>query len=81
MRLPKDFDIKPRSTTVENLHGNSFVERIHQVVQDMIKTKELDKLIFDYIYPWSKVLSLVAWAVRALYHSTLQSYASIDSVW
>ena len=54
MRLLKVFDIKPRPTTVENPQGNSPVERIHQVIHDMIKTKELDKLIFDYIDPWAK---------------------------
>ena len=32
MRLLKDFDIKPRPTTVENLQGNSPIERIHQVI-------------------------------------------------
>ena len=37
--LLKDFDIKPIPTTVENPQGNSPVERIHQVVQDMIKNK------------------------------------------
>ena len=54
MRLLKDFDIKPKPITVENPQGNSPVERIHQVVQDMIKTKDLDKLIFDYINPGAK---------------------------
>ena len=39
----------------------------------MIKTKELDKLVFDYIDPWGEVLSSVAWAIRASYHSTLQA--------
>ena len=63
MRLLKDFNIKPKPTTVENPQGNSPVERIHQVVHDMIKTKELDKLVFDYIDPWGKVLSSVAWAI------------------
>ena len=63
MTLLKDFDIKPKLTTVENLQGNSPVERIHQVVNDMIKTKELDKLVFKYIDPWGEVLSLIAWAI------------------
>ena len=76
MTLLKDFDIKPKPTTVENPQGNSPVERIHQVVQDMIKTKELDTFIFDYIDPWAEVLSSVAWAIRASYHSTLQSTPS-----
>ena len=73
IRLLKDFDIKPRPTTVENPQGNSPVERIHQVIHDMIKTKELDKLVFDYIDPWGEILSSVAWAIRASYHATLQA--------
>jgi hypothetical protein len=73
MTLLKDFDIEPRPTTVENPQGNSPVERIHQVIQNMIKTKELDKLVFDYIDPWTEILGSVAWTIRALYHSTLQS--------
>ena len=39
----------------------------------MIKTKELDKLVFNYIDPWGEILSLVAWAIWASYHSTLQA--------
>ena len=73
MMLLKDFDIKPKSTTVENPQGNSPIERIHQVIHDLIKTTELDKRIFDYIDPWGKVLSSVAWAIQASYHSTLQA--------
>ena len=73
MTLLKDFDIKPKATTVENPQGNSPVERIHQVVQNMIKTKELDKFVFDYIDPWGEILSSVAWAIRASYHTTLMS--------
>ena len=71
--LLKDFDIKPTPTTVENPQGNSPVERVHQVVQNMIKTKELDKFIFDFIDAWGEILSSVAWARRASYHSTLQA--------
>ena len=39
----------------------------------VLKFKELGKLIFDYINPWGKVLSSVAWAIQASYHSTLQA--------
>ena len=58
---------------MENSQGNSSVERIHQVVQNMIETKELDKFIFDYINPWAEVLSSVAWIIRASYHSILMT--------
>ena len=71
--LLKDFDIKPKPTTVENPQGNAPVERIHQVVHNMVKTKELDKFIFDYIDPWGEILSSIGWAIRASYHSTLQA--------
>lgn len=71
--LLKDFDIKPIPTTAINPQGNSPVERIHQVVHNMIKTKELDTFIFDYIQPWGEILSLVRWAINALYYSTLQA--------
>ena len=71
--LLKDFDIKPKVTTVENPQGNSPVERIHQVVHNMIKTHELDDYVFDYIDPWGEILSSVVWAIRASYHSTLQA--------
>ena len=73
MTLLKDFDIKPRPTTAENPQGNSPVERVHQVVQNMIRTKELDSYEFDYIDPWGEILSSVGWAIRASYHSTLQA--------
>jgi hypothetical protein len=73
MTLLKDFDIKPRPTTAENPQGNSPVERIHQVVQNMIKTKELESYEFDFIDPWGEILSSVGWAIRASYHSTLQA--------
>lgn len=70
--LLKDFDIKPIPTTAENPQGNSPVERIHHVVHNMIKTKELDTFIFDYIQPWGEILSSVRWAINASYHSILQ---------
>ena len=71
--LLKDFDIKPRPTKAENLQGNSPVERIYQVVQNMIKTKQLESYKFDHIDPWGEILSSVGWAIRALYHSTFAS--------
>ena len=69
--LLKDFDIKPKCTTVENPQANAPVERVHQVIQNMIRTKDLANRIFDYIDPWDEILSSIAWAIRASYHSTL----------
>ena len=38
-----DFDIKPVFTPVKNPQANSPVERAHQVILNMIVTKDLDK--------------------------------------
>jgi hypothetical protein len=36
---------------------NALVEQVHQVIHDMICTKDLRNPVFDYIDPWGKILS------------------------
>ena len=71
--LLKDFDVKATLTTVENPQANSPVERIHQVIQSMLAVKDLESQTFDFVDPWGEILSSVAWAIRASYHSTLKA--------
>ena len=71
--LLKDFDVKPVCTTVKNPQANAPVERVHQVIHNMMITKDLSERVMDYIDPWGEILSSVAWAIRASYHSTLQA--------
>jgi len=68
--LLKDFDVKPVLTSIKNPQSNAPVERVHQVIHNMIVTKDLDGRTFDYIDPWGEILSSIAWAVRASHHST-----------
>ena len=68
-----DFDIVPQCTTVENPQANAPVERVHQVIHNMLVTKELDKHLFDYINPWGEFLSSIAWAIRTSYNSSTQA--------
>lgn len=71
--LLKDFDIKATLTTVENPQANAPVERVHQVIQHMLATKDLENMEYDFIDPWGEILSSVAWAIRASYHSILKA--------
>lgn len=71
--LLNDFDVKATLTTVENPQANSLVERIHQVIQSMLTTKDLESQTFDFIDPWGEILSSVAWGIRASYHSILKA--------
>jgi hypothetical protein len=56
---------------VENPQVNAPVEQIHQVIHNMICTKNLSNGVFDCIDPWGEILSSIARAIRASYHSAL----------
>jgi hypothetical protein len=71
--LIKDFDIKPVCTTVENPWANAPIECVHQVIHNILVTKQVEKLTFDYIDPWGRILNSIIWAIRASYHSTTQA--------
>ena len=58
--LLKDFNIKPVLTSVKKPQANAPVERVHQVILNMLVTKDLDKKVFDYIYPWGETIAYIA---------------------
>jgi len=53
--------------------ANGIIERIHQVINDMLRTFELEEQQLDPQEPWSRILSAVAFAVRGTYHTTLEA--------
>ena len=67
----KDFNVKPVLNTIKNPQANTPVERLHQVVLNILVTKDLDNKVFDHIDPWGENLATIAWAVRDSYHRTL----------
>jgi hypothetical protein len=69
--LLQDFAIKPTCTTIKNPQSNAPVERIHQVVGQMMAAQDLKTRIFDFVNPWGPILTSIAWAIRAAHHSTL----------
>ena len=73
MPLLKDFQIKPKATSVKNPQANAPVERIHQVLGNMLRTKDLLNHVFDYVDPWTSILASIAWAIRCSYHCTFKA--------
>ena len=69
----KDFDIKPVLTTVKNTYANALLERVHQVILNMIATKYLDNKVFDHMNLWDETLSSKAWRIRDSYHRTIMA--------
>ena len=57
--------------SVKNPQANYPVEILHQVILNMLVTKDIDKKVFAYIYIWGETLAYIAWAIRASYHRTI----------
>ena len=81
----KYFDIKPVLSLVKKPQANAPVERVHQVIVNMIVTKDLDNKVFDYIDPWGETIASIAWLMRASYNCTIlstpgQSVFGVDMV-
>ena len=72
-KIIKQFGIKYRPTTVKNPQANGIVERVHGVINDMLRTNDLENHTFDPVDPWGELLANIAWALRSLTHSTLNA--------
>ena len=48
------------------------MERIHQVIANMVRTFELEINYLDEEDPWKGILSATAFAVRSTYHTTIK---------
>ncbi len=70
--LSNDYGIKKKPITVRNPQANAIVERIHQVIANMIRTFQLEEQYLDEDDPWKGILSATAFAVRSTYHTTLK---------
>ena len=64
-------DRKP--TTSHNPQSNGIIERVHSVLNDMLRTFELEEMELNEKDPWSEFLSSCAFAIRSTYHTTLEA--------
>ena len=70
--IKEDYGITTKPITVRNPQANAIVERIHQVIANMIPTFELEDNYLDENDPWKGILSATAFAIHLKYHTTLQ---------
>ena len=71
--IKEDYGAIPKPITVRNPQANAIVERVHQVIGNIIRTFELEKNYLDEKDPWKGILSATAFAVRSTFHTTLQN--------
>ena len=75
--IVKEYGIKKRGISPRNPQANSILERIHQVIGNMIKTfKIYDREDLIEQDPWSGILAAIMFGVRATYHTTLEATPS-----
>ena len=71
--IKEDYGVTARPITVRNPQANAIVERVHQVIGNIIRTFELENNYLDEINPWKGILSATAFAVRSTFHTTLRN--------
>ena len=71
--IKDDYGVKAKPITVRNPQANAIVERVHQVIGNIIRTFELESNYLDDDNPWKGILSATAFAVRSTFHTTLQN--------
>ena len=67
----KDFDIKPVLTITKDPQAKYPLERVHQVMLNILVEKYLSNKVFNCIYPWGEPLAYIAWSIRASYHRNI----------
>jgi hypothetical protein len=61
--IKNDYGIKEKPITVRNPQANAIVERVHQVIWNIIQTFELESNYLDEDDPWKGILSATAFVV------------------
>ena len=67
----EDYGVKRKPITTRNPQANAILERIHQTIGNMIRTVQVQNSTDKD--PWAGVLSAIAFATRATYHTTLRA--------
>ena len=72
--LRDDYGIERKLITTRNPQANAIIERIHQVVGNMIRTRDVrSKHDLDEDFGWTGILSAVRRAINSLVHTTTRA--------
>jgi hypothetical protein len=74
--LCESYGIKHKPTKIKNPQANGILERVHQVLGQMLRTAKLD--MADSVTPndVDVFLDNVAWAIRSTYHTVLNNLSA-----
>jgi transposase InsO family protein len=69
----ENYGIKAKPTTSHNPQANAIIERVHKMVNNMLRSFDLEQENLEEDNPFEYVLQSTAWARRSTYHTTLQA--------
>ena len=71
--VKKDYGIKTKFITTRNPQANAIIERVHQVIANLVRTFNLEEECMDEDDPWAGILTSAAFAIRSTFHTTLKA--------
>ncbi len=71
--LCDSYGIKCKPTTVRNPQANAILERVHQVIGQMLRTAEIDMAKSVVPNDVDVFIDNAAWAIRSAYHMVLKA--------
>jgi hypothetical protein len=76
--MPSEYDGKSHCKRkvyggIKNLQGNSIIEKVHQVMGNMLRAFELEKRDLDLNNHWAQFLQVCAYGIRSTYSTILQA--------
>ena len=71
--MRRNYGMKPQKSSAYNPQANGVVERVHQVLNNCLRTYELEERELDERDPWGPFLAAAAFAIRSTFHTTLQA--------
>jgi transposase InsO family protein len=67
----KNYGMEYKGSSSHNPQSHGVIERIHQVLEDALRTFEFEEQDLPEDDPWTSFLSAAAFAIRSTYHTTL----------
>ena len=67
----ENYGLEKATTTAYNPQANGIIERVHQVLNDALRTFELEERELDGKDPWTPFLQAACFAIRSTFHTTL----------
>ena len=71
MRL--NYGMKSQQSSPYNPQANGIIERVHQVLNNCLRTYELEEQELDEHDPFGQFLAAASFAIRSTFHTTLQA--------